>query len=288
MNLNKPNYQGSNLLTIQEYLDETKSKFENSGIKSARLDSLILLEYVCEKPRSWLLAHQDHQIPATEAKRLQALLKRRMLREPIAYIVGHSDFFGLELNVSNSTLIPRPETEDLVVAVMSESPVEAKLLEIGTGSGAIALAVRTNRPDIRIVASDFSAKVIEIAQANAAKHSIDDIVFRISNLMDDIDGLYDVIVANLPYLDFNTFNHQHEISYEPKTALYSADAGLSHYKKLIKQISIKEQLIDGGKIIIELEPNQRDGLIQFANGFGFKELKKPNLNKFTLVLQKKK
>jgi len=285
MNLNKPNYQGNNLLTIQKYLDETKDKFENSSIKSARLDSLLILEHVCNKPRSWLLAHQDQQISAANAKQLHDLVSRRLLREPVAYIVGHCEFFGLELNASSSTLIPRPETEDLVAAVIAESPHNADLLEVGTGSGAIALAVRTNRPDIQIVATDSSVEAIKIAKTNAANHSIDDIEFKISNLMDDIDGLYDVIVANLPYLDESSFSHHYEISFEPKTALYSTDGGLSHYKRLIEQISAKDQLTDGGIAIIELEPSQRDSLIRFAVEHGFTEIKKTSFNKFTLLLK---
>lgn len=239
-------------MTIGEWLTKSTDELLRTGIKSARLDSLILLEYITKRNRAWILTNQDISLDATSLKKLSLLLKRRSKHEPIAYITGEKEFYNLKLFVAPDVLIPRPETE-MIIDYVSQLNVKDSwsIADIGTGSGAIALAIKHSHPKIKVTATDISDKALAIARQNAKYHKLN-INFIHTDLLNNLDK-FDVIIANLPYVatDWQT---SPETAYEPAKALYASDNGLSLIKKLIEQSN--SHLKSGGVLILEHDPRQ--------------------------------
>lgn len=245
-------------MIIGEWLTKSTSKLLRVGVESARLDSLILLEYIMKRNRAWILTNQDISLDATSLKKLSLLLERRSKREPIAYITGEKEFYGLKLHVTPDVLIPRPETEIIlheIDKILANKPMhtlkDTTIIDIGTGSGAISLNIKYKYPDTTVHATDKYTPALSIARKNAKKYDLV-IEFHQTDLLTDM-GIFDVIIANLPYVatDWQT---SPETAYEPAEALYAADRGLSLINELIKQ-SINH-LKPGGAIILEHDPRQ--------------------------------
>jgi len=270
-------------LTISDSLKTMTAALQAAGSRSARLDSLILLEYVLRRPRANLLAHATHDyVTVAQAQKLEDLIARRLQGQPIAYIIGSVEFYGMNFIVNPAVLIPRPETESLVSYVIEFAPPGSQVLDIGTGSGAIAIAVQKQRPDLRITAADISTEALMLARQNAVKYSIDDISFIHSDLTDDIDGQFDVIVANLPYIDLDE-SVDRGAEHEPALALFSNEGGLGHYKRLITA-SAGSVLKRHGLLVLEASPHQHSALIEFARKHGFKTAVARNFESSPLLL----
>ena len=249
-------------MTIYQWLDNSTNLLHQAGIDSARLDSLLLLGHVLTKPKSWLLANQhENTLSDEQISNVDQLLKRRILREPIAYIIGSVEFYGLDFKVDQNVLIPRPETEIIVSTVIDLASTDDSVLDIGTGSGAIAISVKTTRDDLHVTASDISESALKKAKRNASDNSIHDIKFVQSNLMDDIIGEFNIITANLPYVSESKILEP-EINYEPKHALFAPDNGFGLYGKLFMQVS--NHLAYSGILLIEADPHQFIRLISEA------------------------
>jgi len=198
-----------------------------------RLDAEVLLCHVLDVTRSYLYAWSDKVITANQYNQFQQLLDRRIKGVPIAYIVGNKEFWSLDLQVSENTLIPRPETELLVELVLARLEIDsqAKIIDLGTGSGAIALAIAKERVNCNVIATDKSTTALAIAKQNANKLGLERIKFLQSDWLNNL-GIADVIVSNPPYIAITDNNiNQHE----PRTALVAGNDGLADIKTIIAQ-----------------------------------------------------
>ncbi len=220
------------------------------------LEARILLEHASGKSRTWLVAHGGEPAPARTAEQYRGLTQRRTLGEPIAYLVGQREFFGLRFNVNSDVLIPRPETELLVQWAIDHTPQGAKLLELGTGSGCIAISISHHRSDLTIVAADISLPALAVARSNAQINNLDRAIHWVeSNWYAAIDSpvQFDMIISNPPYIA-STDQHlqQGDLRFEPATALTDHADGMA----CIKEIATGAQL--------RLKPN---GWLAFEHGF---------------------
>lgn len=240
-------------MTVGEWLRQAERQLKAAGVESNHLDALLLLEHTAGKDRAWLLAHQQDSVASNVLKKLAPLIKRRAAREPLAYITGNKEFYGLTFNVTPAVLIPRPETEAMVEYAANHAPKSASVLEIGTGSGAVAVALKVNRPDLHITATDISAEALEIARANAARYA-SNIRFIKGDLLQPISDRFEVILANLPYVPNNTRSDL-ELTYEPDLALFAGADGLDCYRRFFADL--RRHLTPDGWALIEASPTQR-------------------------------
>ena len=204
----------------------------------ARVDAQMLLLLSLERPlheRAWLLAHDRDTLTSAQQATWQAVLQRRLNGEPVAYITGHKDFFGLTLSVDARVLDPRPDTETLVEWALALLPAQstAHVLDLGTGSGAIALALKHARPGCTVTAGDASQAALAVARANAAHLQLP-VAFLCSHWMDAIPGSFDLIVSNPPYVA-NGDPHLVALHHEPLQALASGADGLDDIRQIIAQ-----------------------------------------------------
>jgi release factor glutamine methyltransferase len=237
----------------------------------AHRDAETLLLHVLQIDRATLLAHPDRALTSDQIAAYDAAIARRLSHEPIQYITGEQEFFGLRLRVTPATLIPRPETEHLVEAVLSRLPDDRplNLLDVGTGTGAIAVALAAHLPQARITATDISAEALEVARENAAAHQLSDrIRFHQADLISGIPeeeegkriGFFDAVVSNPPYIpeDDRAGLHPQVRDHEPAQALFAGPNGLDIYCRLIPQAHAA--LMPGGLLAMEIGHGQRDAL----------------------------
>jgi len=237
----------------------------------ARRDAELLLAHILREPRTWLLAHPEAELTAQQAAALLALTQRRAAGEPLQYLTGIQEFYGLTLRVTPAVLIPRPETEHLVEAVLAWAQPQLKplrLLDIGTGSGAIALALAANEPSAEILATDISLDALEIARDNALRLGLADrIRFLQSDLLPPNEDPFDVIASNPPYipsLDAPTLQRE-VLDHEPHTALFAGPDGLDIYRRLIPAARIA--LRESGLLALEIGFGQRVALTHLLTGW---------------------
>lgn len=206
------------------------------GSASAQLDAEVLLASVLGKNRSYLYAWPEHELPADLVARFHGLILARQQGQPVAYLLGVQEFWSLSLQVTPATLIPRPETEQLVDAVLQRYGAGQPLsvLDAGTGSGAIAVALAKERPQWSIFACDFSLSALQVARANAAAHHAAIGFFGSDWLAAVRPGLLDVIVSNPPYIAEGD-EHLPALRYEPQTALVAAQNGLADIRRIAGQ-----------------------------------------------------
>jgi len=230
----------------------------------ARRDAELLLMHALGCDRAYLLTHPEMRMTAEQAALYQAWLARRARHEPVQYIVGEWEFFGLKFRVTPDVLIPRPETEHLVEAALArvdhDQPV--RIADIGTGSGAIAVALAHALPLARVTALDISKAALEVAQGNAQRHGLEDrIRFVASDLLGAVSGeQFDMIVSNPPYVAENEELEAQVRDYEPTSALFAGPDGLDVYRRLIPQAQMA--LKAGGWLLLEMGQGQRDALAQ--------------------------
>jgi release factor glutamine methyltransferase len=190
----------------------------------------VLLAAAMGVDRAALIADPGREIEPAAARAFQDYARRRTQREPVAYILGRKGFRRLELEVDERVLIPRPETEHLVEAAL-DLPAGARVVDVGTGSGAIALALADERPDLRVVASDISADALEVARANASRLGLN-VEFVQGDLLEAVTGPVDAVVSNPPYVREGERLAPELTRYEPAVALYGGDEGLDFYRRL--------------------------------------------------------
>lgn len=219
-------------MTVESWLVNNTKILEEAGIKNPRLDLLILLEQTLGKNRALLLANSDYELQDYELSSLSARLNRRLLREPLAYILNEKYFYGRKFFVDDSVLIPRPESESFIDLLKRHTQNSLSLLDIGTGSGCLAITAKLELPDIEVTATDISEKALEVAQRNAKEHSAT-VSFMKANLVPEGTPKYDVVLANLPYVPKN-MKLEKELEFEPKDALFAENDGLELIQNLIQ------------------------------------------------------
>lgn len=235
------------------------------------MDAEVLLSFVAGKTREELLVHPEKDISPGKFKKYKNLIARRATHEPVAYIIGKKGFFGLEFKVNPSVLIPRPETEILVEEAIKGFRVEGRgyrIVDVGTGSGAIAVALAKNLPNAKIIATDVSAKALKIAKQNAKNNGVGKrIKFVKTSLLPNLKAYSlrptALIVANLPYLPARVWQKAMPDvkKFEPKGALLGGVDGLNLIKKLLQKI--KSENIKG-TVLLEIDPSQPKKLSSFT------------------------
>jgi release factor glutamine methyltransferase len=269
-----------NNMRIDEWLRDAASKLKGDQIPSYRLDAELLLCDALGKTRPYLHAHDNETLTEPQLTKAKEHLKRRLQRTPLAYIVGHKEFYGRDFTVTPDVLIPRPETESLIELVEKlDLPQASRFADIGTGSGAIAITLKLNQPKRQVLAADINAEALAIAQQNARNLDAD-ILFLQGNLSGPLRNPVDVIVANLPYID-PEWERSPETNFEPGLALFAEDHGLALINRLIKQAP--KHLTDHGYLVLEADPCQHAGLITLAKASGYIVYK---INGYALLLEK--
>lgn len=243
--------------------------------ESPLAEARALLAHVLQKPQSWLLAWPETDLKTEEAELFLSLVTRRQSAEPLAYLVGKKEFWSLELAINRHTLIPRADTECLVEAALDAiTAIRAEsMLDLGTGSGAIALAIASEVPDLQITATDTSTEALEIAQANATANTITNVQFRRSDWYSALSGqAFSIIASNPPYIARDD-HHLTDLGlqYEPQSALISGPDGLDDIRSII-QDSLNH-LLPGGHILLEHGYDQGPAVRELFLEYGFNTIK---------------
>lgn len=255
-------------MTVKEALELAVATLADAKVIGASTDAELILAHVLHQDRVWLLAHEDDSLTQAQERLTTSLVQKRALRQPLSYVLGHREFAGLDFKIDSRALTPRVETETIVEQVAKRAPHNATVLDVGTGSGAMAISLKYLRPDLTITASEVSAGALALAKENAAKLLTKDqsIMFVQSDLLHAIHEPYDVIVANLPYVT-RRMELLPEVQAEPDIALFGgADDGLNLYRKFFKQLP--RHLKGGSEIWIESDPWQQPELIKLAGTTG--------------------
>jgi release factor glutamine methyltransferase len=229
--------------SIRDALDGALTAIAAAGCETPRLDAELLVAHALGVPRERLLLDRELSVSGPAVRLLQDFVRRRSVqREPLAYILGRRHFRRLELEVDPRVLIPRPETE-LLVEVALTLPRGARVLDVGTGSGAVALALKDERPDLDVSGSDFSADALELARSNGERLGLD-VRWTAADLLDGMDGAFDALIANPPYVrDGDRSSLAPEIlRHEPASALFAGADGLSAIRPLIAQAAARPSI----------------------------------------------
>jgi release factor glutamine methyltransferase len=276
-------------LTVNDWLAEATRQLVFNNVPSARLDAELLLAHTVREPRTWLHGHGDDELNDRIVEIANARLDLRLDRVPVAYIIGHKEFYGRRFKVTTATLIPRPESESLIEllklalpnneSLLKERPL--RLVDVGTGSGVLGITAKLEHPDLDVTITDISRHALKVAAQNAeALHA--DVTSIQSNLLAEYPFIADIIIANLPYVD-PEWERSPETEHEPAVALFAEKNGLALIFELLTQS--KTKLSNSGKLILEADPEQHPDIIKEAikNGLVHTET-----NEYGLLFEKLK
>lgn len=237
-----------------------EGRFAEAGLDSPRLSAQILLAHALNLPRLEMLLDSRANVPETVLATFEALARRRLMGEPVAYLVGHKEFYGLDFEVNPNVLIPRPETE-LMLDRLTECVVRdavLRVLDVGTGSGALGVTCATLYPEAAVVAVDVSPEALSTARRNARKHGVQERVgFVCGDLLGALNvGMFDVILANLPYVPERSRSamSREVLGYEPEKALFAGADGLDMYRRLAAEM--KGRAHEGALLLCEIDHTQ--------------------------------
>lgn len=261
--------------TIQSILARDKAALEaalNLDAASARIEVQCLLQAALQVNRAWLLTHSEQALDAGQQARYTQLFERRLNGEPIAYLLGEREFYGLNFIVTPATLIPRHDTELLVELALQRIPQCGRVLDLGTGSGAIALSIAHARPDAEVTAVDASSEAFNVAQENARRLNISNVRLLRSDWFSALPGeRFDLIVSNPPYIAASDAHlAQGDLRFEPRSALASGTDGLDDIRRIGAQA--KTHLNEGGWLLFEHGYDQAERVRALLQQNGFNEV----------------
>ena len=252
-------------------LDQITRTLQHTS-ESPALDAQVLLAHITNKPRTWVLAHPELTLSSNQRKQLDTALHDLKQGIPLPYVIGHWEFFGLDFIISPDVLIPRPETEELVEFALEwlHDKKNGVVLEVGTGSGCIAVALAKNAHALKLLAIDLSSAALDIARQNAAKHSVtDQIQFLQSDLLDNLQSsnlsAFNLIVTNLPYIPSKTLQKLDVYTREPSLALDGGKDGLKLIRRLLEDAP--RWLTPDGLILLEIDSSHGQAALKLAGNF---------------------
>lgn len=253
-------------MCIEEKLNNVIQKLKINNIEDANLKSKMLFSHILKMRKEQLLINNKQELKEEELKQIDSKVQQIIKGKPIQYIINKQEFMGIDFYVDENVLIPQPDTEILVEEVIKQSKYYNKsinILDLCTGSGAIAISIAKNIENVKIVASDISESALKVAKKNAIKNKIE-IKFIKSNIFNNINEKFDIIVSNPPYIETeNIENLSKEVKNEPKIALDGGKDGLDFYKEISKNAF--EFLKNNGKLIFEIGYNQKESVIKILS-----------------------
>jgi release factor glutamine methyltransferase len=263
-------------MQLRQAVDSAYQLFLQNDVPSPRLNAELLLMFVLARERAYLYAHPERELTADEQSRYDEVTRERARGCPTQYITGHQEFWGLDLLVSPAVLIPRPETEHVVEIVLElvkeykfEGPGRLRMLDVGTGTGCIALALASELPHAEIHACDISEEALEMARVNAARLALGGrMLFRKSDLLSAYAGeRFDVVISNPPYVgEADAGKVQKQVrEFEPKIAVFSGQEGLEVYRRLVPQAT--EHLRPGGWFVAEIGFSEEQRVRELLTGW---------------------
>lgn len=260
-------------LNIEQLIRQSSQQLEKSS-DSARLDVELLLAHSLGKDRTHLFTWCDKQVCEEDENTFQALFTRRLKGEPIAYILGQQEFWDLTFNTAQHTLIPRADTETLIEWVLELStqlPNKARVIDLGTGTGAIALVLASEFPQWQVEGIDLIPQAVELAQSNAKLNQLERVRFYQSSWFEQVEGQFDLIVSNPPYIDpADEHLSQGDVRFEPKSALVAENKGLADLELIARQS--KKFLADGGWLLMEHGYDQQDAVQNMLIELGYQQV----------------
>lgn len=224
-------------MKIQTWLKQAREQLQQAGIDSSALDARLIMQDVLDKSSEWIIAHDDDDLKTTMIERLNKKLHQRIDRIPLAYIVGSKQFYGRSFTVNNNVLIPRPESETVISSLLELVAREDAytILDVGTGSGCLAISAQLELPHCTVIATDISTEALEVAHENAKSLEAPVQFFNADLLNVPASVRPDIILANLPYVPDGLITSE-EITNEPSLALFSGDDGMDHYRTMWGQL----------------------------------------------------
>ena len=262
------------LRTYQKLIDDATTLLYESS-ETPRIDAEVLLQHAIEKPLAWLIAYGDSTATNEHLIEFYRLVELRQQGHPIAYIIGHKEFWSLDLIVNESVLIPRPDTEILVEQALERliPNTTQQIIDLGTGSGAIALSLAKERPQSSVLATDSQTSALEVAKLNAESHRLTNVSFICSDWFTELvaDQQFDLIASNPPYIE-STDQHltQGDLRFEPNSALVGSDDGLGDIRAIIE--AAPNYLTNGGHLLIEHGYDQAESVKALLAAAGFNNI----------------
>ena len=255
--------------TVLKILNKSIDQLKKYNIENPQLNAELIISHVLDMNKANLYLNSKDILDNEKSDIIEQFIIRRTKHEPLQYILGETEFYGCKIKVNPDVLIPRPETELLVEKLVQENV--NSILEIGTGSGAIAIALAKQMKNVQIEATDISEKALNTARQNAELNNVS-INFMQSDIFENIKNKYDIIVSNPPYISKKEYdNLAPEIKdYEPEISLLAKEEGLFYYKKIFE--NAKDYLTEKGKIYFEIGYNQAEKIKEIAKENGFDEI----------------
>lgn len=261
------------VLTIEQIIRQS-SQLLAPVSESAKLDVELLLAKALGKDRTYLFTWSDKLVSSEDKSIFEVMFDRRIKGEPIAYILGQQEFWDLTLNTAQHTLIPRADTETLIEWGLELSeilPEHAKVIDLGTGTGAIALALAKENPSWQVQAVDLIPQAVELAKQNAEINNLNRVKIYQSSWFDQVDGEFDLIVSNPPYIDPDDEHlSQGDVRFEPKSALVADNHGLADLELIADQA--RQYLVNGGWLLMEHGYDQREQLQAILTQLGYQQV----------------
>ena len=250
----------------------TWATFLLAGSDSPDLDARVLLAHVLGKETIYLMTWPERDISRDHKAEFEMLVQKRINGVPVAHLTGMREFWSLPLKVNNSTLIPRPDTEILVESALEMLLDQANILDMGTGTGAVILALASERPQSNCVGVDFSEDAVKLATENSKRLNINNVEFRQSNWFENVTGTFDLIVSNPPYIDKGDHHlREGDVRFEPLSALVADDNGFADIQLIAEQAI--HYLNEGGKLMFEHGFEQASSVRERLNKLGYLEIK---------------